>query len=208
MAGLCTLANVKVALFPTGYTDTTDDALIQLYIDAVTGEVAEYTGRQFVTDAAPTDYYFDIARSGTRSLYIASGVQSVTTLSFATTSQPASGGTYTAITAAHVLLRPVIQERRSGFPADTIVISDLNTQLGGGFSIGYNTVKATMTCGFATVPAEIERLALALVVRRWQARKGGQTDTLGADDFGGPTLRFTSGEERMLLERYVDPSVG
>lgn len=207
MAGLCTLANVKLALFPTGYTDTTDDTTLQSYIDGVTGEVAEYTSRQFVTDAAPTDYYLDIGRA-TKSLYIPAGVQSVTTLSFATTSQPASGGTYTAITAAHVLLRPLPVDRRSGFPADTIVVSDLNTQISAGFYVGYNTVKATMTCGFATVPAEIERLALAIVVRRWQARKGGQTDTIGAPDFGGSVLRFTSPEERSVLDRYADPSVG
>lgn len=202
---LCTLANVKVALFPTGYTDVTDDALLTLYISAVTGEVAEYTGRQFETDAAPTAYYFDIAYRS-RSLYVPAGVQSVTSLEVATTSQPASGGTYTTVTAAHVLLRPLAMERRAGFPADTIVISDLNTA--SWFSPGYNTVRATMTCGFAAVPAEIERLAVALVIRRFQARKGGQADTIGGDDFGGPSLRFMSTDERMLLDRYSDPSVG
>lgn len=207
MAGLCTLANVKLAVFPTSYTDTTDDATLQLYIDAVTGEVAEYTGRQFVTDASATDYYFDIGRPS-KSLYVASGVQSVTALSFATTSQPASGGTYTAITAAHVLLRPLLADRRAGFPADTIVVSDLNTQVSAGFYVGYNTVKATMTCGFAAVPAEIERMALACVVRRWQARKGGQLDSIGASDFGGPALRFMAPEEKALLDRYADVSVG
>lgn len=208
MAGLCTLANVKLAIFPTSYTDTTDDATLQLYIDAVTGEVAEYTSRQFVTDAAPTDYYFDVSRTGTRSLYVAAGVQSVTTLSFATTSQPASGGTYTALTAAHVLLRPLPVDRRAGFPADTVIVSDLNTQMPAGFYVGYNTVKATMTCGFAAVPAEIERVAVAMVVRRWQARRGGQLDSIGAPDFGGDVLRFTSPEERAVLDRYADPSVG
>ena len=39
MAGLCTLANVKLVLFPTGYTDTTDDTILQSYIDAFTAEV-------------------------------------------------------------------------------------------------------------------------------------------------------------------------
>ena len=207
MAGLCTLANVKVALFPTGYTDTTDDALIQLYIDAVTGEVQEYTQRQFVSDTGATDYYLDIGRA-TKSLYIAQGVQGAPTVSFATVSQPASGGTYTAITAAHVLLRPLLADRRSGFPADTIVISDLNTQIAAGFYVGYNTVKVNGIFGFAAVPAEIERLAVALVVRRWQARKGGQSDSIGPSDFGGDVLRFMAGDERALLDRYQDPSVG
>lgn len=205
MAGLCTLANVKVAVFPTGYTDTTDDTLLQLYIDAVTGEVAEYTGRQFVTDAAPTAYYFDIAYRS-RSLFVPAGVQSVATLEYATTSQPAAGGTYATVTAANVLLRPLPVDRRAGFPADTIMISNLDTTAW--FHPGYNTVRATMTCGFAAVPAEIERLAVAVVVRRWQARKGGQTDTIGADDFGGTLLRFMAPEEKALLDRYADPSVG
>lgn len=207
MAGLCTLANVKLVLFPTGYTDTTDDTMLQLYIDAFTGEVQEYTSRQFVTDAAPTDYYFDIpGTSSYRSLYIPNGVQSVTFFGWATKSQPASGGTYTTTTAANVLLRPMVQDRRAGFPADTIIISDLD--LVTTFTPGLNTIKVTMTCGFATVPAEIERLAVANVVRRWQARKGGQSDSIGTSDFGGPVLRFMSAEERSLLDRYVDVTVG
>jgi len=207
MAGLCTLANVKLALFPTGYTDTTDDALLQLYIDAFTGEVQEYTDRQFVSDAAPTDYYFDIPGfTPNRSLYIENGVQSVTFLGFAKVSQPASGGTYTTVTAANILLRPLVQDRKPGFPADTILISDLDVT--SAFYPGFNTVKVTMTCGFAAVPPEIERLAVANIVRRWQARKGGQSDSIGASDFGGPLLRFMSAEERALLDRYVDPTVG
>jgi hypothetical protein len=207
MAGLCTLANVKVALFSTGFTDTVDDALLQLYIDAVTGEVQEYTCRQFVTDAAPSDYYFDIAgNSPNRSLYVANGVQSCTALGFAKVSQPASGGTYTSVTAANILLRPLAVDRRAGFPADTIVISDLD--LTTYFYPGYNTVKATMTCGFAAIPAEIERLALALVIRRWQARKGGQGTDIGAGDFGGSVLHAIWPEERALLDRYVDVAVG
>jgi hypothetical protein len=205
MAGLCTLANVKLAIFPTSYTDTTDDVTLQLYIDAVTGEVQEYTGRQFVSDTGATDYYFDVAALS-RTLYIAQGVQSVTAVSYAKTSQPASGGTYTAITAANILLRPLAQVRRSGFPADTLVITD--TDAISWFYPGYNTVKVNGTLGFATVPAEIERLAVAIVVRRWQARRGGQSNDIGASDFGGPILRFMSGEERSLLERYVDVSVG
>jgi hypothetical protein len=199
------VADVKVALFPTGYTDTNDDALIQAYIDAVTGEVAEYTGRQFVT-VPSTDYYFDIARPS-RSIYVPAGVQSVTTLGFATASQPATGGSYTTITAAHVLIRPLAADRRSGFPGDVIVVSDLNTQLSA-FTVGYNTVKANMTCGFAAVPAEIERLAVALVVDRFQTRKGSNTGTLGPADFGGPFTGRMGAEEKMLLDRYSDVSVG
>lgn len=206
MAGLCTLANVKLALFPTGYTDTADDTTLQLYIDAITSEVAEYTSRQFVTDASASDYYFDIPyRCST--LYIPQGVQSVTSVGYAKTSQPASGGTYTTITAANVLLRPLAKDRRgAAWPADTIVITDLDTT--SVFYPGYNTVKVVGVFGFATVPADIERLAVACVVRRFQARKGGQSDTLGGNDFGGTALRFMAAEERALLDRYADPSVG
>lgn len=207
MADLCTLANVKVALFPTGATDTTDDALLQLYISAVTQEVQEYTARQFVTDAGSTDYYFDIpGNSPYRSLFIPNGVQSVSFLGFAKVSQPASGGTYTTVTAANVLLRPLAQDRRAGFPADTVAISDLDVT--SAFYPGYNTVKLTAICGFATVPADIERLAVTLVIRQWQARKGGQSNDIGPSDFGGPILRFMGGDEKAILDRYSDPSVG
>lgn len=205
--GLCTLANVKLALFPTGFTDTTDDATLTLYIDAVSREIQEYTGRQFETDAAPVAYKFDVpGTTPTRSLYIQQGVQSFTFFGFATVSQPQSAGSYTAVTASNILLRPQLQDRRPGFPADTLVVSDLD--LTTRFYPGYNTISVTGTFGFAAVPPDIERIALAIIVRRWQARKGGQTDTIGPPDFGGDVLRFTSPEERAVLNRYRHVTVG
>lgn len=207
MADLVTLANVKLAIFPTSYTDTTDDTTIQAYITRVNAEIQEYTQRQFIGDSAAADYYFDVSRQG-KSLYISQGIQDTPTptVSYATKSQPASGGTYTAVTAANVLLRPLAAERRAGFPADTVVISDLDTTAW--FYPGYNTVKVNAKLGFAAVPADIEGVALAIVVRRWQARKGGQTDSIGAPDYGGTLLRFTSPEERAVLDRYADVTVG
>lgn len=208
MPDLTTLAAVKLAIFPTGATDTNDDTILTSYLTALTQEVQEYTHRQFITDAAPTVYLFDVEDHGpARSVYVPKGVQSVASLGFATASQPDDGsGTYTTVTAANVLLRPRVQDRRPGFPADTIQVSDLD--LTTRFYPGFNTIKVTMTCGFAAVPADIERLAVAVIVRRWQARKGGQADIIGASDFGGPMLRFTSGEERELLDRYSDPQIG
>lgn len=206
MAGLCTLANLKLAIFPTSYTDTTDDTTLQLYIDRLTDEVQEYCSRQFVGDTGASDYYFDVDRKS-RSLYVPDGITSVATVSYAQTSQPASGGTYTAVTAANVLLRPLAGDRRQGFPADTIVISDVDTTAAA-FYPGYNTVKVNMIRGWPAVPATIEGLAIAVITRRWQARRGGQADSVGSSDFGGPLLRFMSAEERMTLDRYADPSVG
>jgi hypothetical protein len=206
MAGLCTLANVKLALFPTGYTDTTDDTVIQSYIDALTDEVQEYTGRQFVVDSGATDYYFDVDRKS-RKLVIPQGIATVSTVGYALTSQPATGGTYTTVNAAYVLLRPLLVDRRQGFPADSIEISDLDTT-SSAFYPGYNTVKINGTLGFPTVPATIERLAVAIVIRRWQARRGGQSDTIGPPGFDGSILRFMSPEERATLDRYVDVPVG
>jgi hypothetical protein len=205
VAGLCTLANLKLVLMPTSYTDTTDDTTLQLYIDRFTDEVQEYCCRQFVVDSGSTDYYFDIDRVS-KELYIPDGISTVATVGYATTSQPASGGTYTTITAANVLLRPLLADRRQGFPADTIVISDLDTT--SRFYPGYNTVKVNMAKGFPTVPATIEGVAIAVIARRWQARRGGQADSVGSSDFGGPLLRFMSAEEHMTLERYVEPAVG
>lgn len=207
MADLVSLATVKLAIFPTSYTDTTDDTTIQAYITRVNAEIQEYTQRQFLGDTSAADYYFDVSRQG-KSLYISQGIQDspTPTVAYANRSQPASGGTYTTVTAANVLLRPLAAERRQGFPADTIVISDLDVTAW--FYPGYNTVKVNAKLGFAAVPADIEGVALAIVVRRWQARKGGQTDTIGAPDFGGTLLRFMSPEERAVLDRYADITVG
>ena len=205
MAGLCTLANLKLVLFPTSYTDATDDAVLQLYIDALTDEIQEYTCRMFVGDAALTDYYYDIPRTTTQ-LYVPEGINTLNTVGYATTTQPASGGTYTTITATNYFLRPLPQDRRVDFPADTIVITP--TDAVDQFYPGYNTVKINAKLGFAAVPAAIERIAIAIITRRWQARRGGQADGIGTSDFGGPLLRFTSAEEMRVLDRYVDPGIG
>src|SRR3954470_1309144 len=98
---LCTTAQVKSRL---NITDGTDDALISELIDQVSGWVETYVGRKLVAEDATT-YVFDTEAGYV--LRIPRGIRSITSMGVApTVHQPDTGGTYTVIPAADILLRP------------------------------------------------------------------------------------------------------
>jgi hypothetical protein len=203
VAGLCSLTNLKLTIRDA---DTVDDTILQLYIDALTDEVQDYTKRQFVADAAAADYYFDGPLEFARELAVPSGFSGTITVGYAMVSQPASGGTYTTITAASVLQRPLAAYRRPGFPADRIVISDLDLTAAG-FYPGYNTVKINMARGFAAVPPALERWAVAVLAMRFNSRTSGGPDS-GPDDFGGSLLSSLTAGQLSFLDQYAYQVVG
>lgn len=203
MADLCTLADVKLRLWPDGdTTDTTSDSLLNEFIPQATEDIQGYCGRQFVADTVDVAYYFDM-RARTRVLYVPKGIFSVTTLEVAVQTQPPSGGTYTTMAATTYNLRPTAANRTlgPGQPPDELELSD--SPSGQTFYAGYNTVRLTGKLGWLSVPVTINAVALAAVIRRYAARQSGQVPFIGGEGFGGPTLRYTSPEEREQLDRYA-----
>lgn len=169
---LCTTAQVKTRL---GITDAGVDALISEYIDQVSDWISEYTGRKLVPDAGAT-YTFDTLRGSI--IEIPRGIRAVTSLGLSAVDQPDSGGTYTTVAAADIALRPLTQDRPTGWPAFRVVV------LGGAWrvSTARNGAKIVGDFGFAAAPPEVQGVALDAVVAAFKSRKMGTSGVIGGDD--------------------------
>ncbi len=199
---ICSLWDVKQRLNVgvSGTADTADDELLLEIIGQVTSEIQNYTARRFVRSPASgtSTFYFDVAFTG-KTLRVPQGIASATTLEVATQTQPETAGTFSTVTSTDWFLRPVTAERDFGWPATSIVISDLS---GSWFYAGYNTVRLTGAIGWNTVPADVSAIAQKAVVRNFQARQSGQADLIGSSEFGSRLLRMLAPEERDQLTAY------
>lgn len=201
---LASLYDAKQRLGIDPSTTTEDENLLEI-ITQVSAEIHGYTGRRFARSpsSGTSTFYFDVERTG-RVLRIPQGIASMTTLEVATSSQPETGGTFTTVPAAEWFLRPVTAERSYGWPATSVHISDLSSSY---FADGYNTVRAVMALGFASVPYDIQAVALSAVVRNHMS-KGAPG---GVTALAGPTgqmviLRGIGPQEMQTLDRYRVPN--
>lgn len=203
---LATTAQIKGRLFPAGVTDGVDDALISELIDQCSAYVQSYTGRKFVAETAAT-YTFD-TESGFV-LRVPRGIRTVTSMSIATLShQPDSGGTYSTVLAATILLRPLAVDRPEGWPATEIRLSRATTSV---FSTIENGATVTGNFGWATTPLDITAVTIDAVVAAYASRKNGASSTLGADELALPPWSQFFGHgspQRGTLDRYKHWAIG
>jgi hypothetical protein len=171
---LCTTAQVKVRL---GITDATDDSMISEMIDEVSGWIEGYTGRSFVPETAVT-YQFDT--TGGYSVRIPRGIRSVTAAGYSKTSQPDTGGTYTAIASptTNLLFRPSTVDLPIGWPATEVI---LLPSTGISFATVFNGLTLTGNFGFAATPVDMQGVAIDAVVAAYQAHGNGASAVIGAD---------------------------
>jgi hypothetical protein len=175
MAQLVTLAQVKQRVFPVGLADAAEDALLTELIEQASDYMQELAGRGFTPEAGVT-YLTDTAAGST--IPVARGIRAVTALLVARTDQPDDGtGTYTAIDAADILLRPSPIDRRPGWPATAIMLRGTSARL----SEAINGAKITGDFGFVAVPPAVQAIALDAVAAAYTAKEAGDSDAIGAD---------------------------
>lgn len=197
MAQLTTTAKVKARI---GITDATDDALISELIDQVSDFIQDYTGRWFTPHDAQT---FVVDTASGSEIDVPRGVRAVTALGLASSDQPDTAGTYSALTPiSRVVLRPSPLERRDGWPATRILI----TGGAAAFAVAaVNGASITGDFGFAAVPPAIEAIATDAVVTAYSARNAGASEVVGAGATAiEPWSRFFGAGTAQLetLERY------
>jgi len=169
---LCSTYDVEQRLFGTAtVSDNVRETLIDI-IRGVSSEIEDFVGCWLAprpTDPASTmTLRFDVERA-TRRLWLVRGnrhvgIRTLTALNLATTSQPETGGTYTAGTLADVFIRPQPTADTQGWRLE---LTDIPT---GGFAYffaGYNMVETTGSFGPAAVPYWVQEIALAAVTRRF-----------------------------------------
>jgi hypothetical protein len=174
---LCSLYDVRQRIGLTASQVTEDENLLE-FIRQASAFIEEETGRWFAprpTDPASTvTYRFDVERTS-RKLWLVRGnrnvgIRTLTAINLATTSQPETGGTYTAGTLADILLRP---KPTTDGPASRLEITDIPTGSFSYFWAGYNTVEATGSFGWESVPRDVQAAAADLVVTMHRGRADG-----------------------------------
>lgn len=198
---LTTTAKVKARL---NITDALQDALISEIIDQVSDEIQVYTRRKLVPPSPDNDqtFYFD-TRVG-HILWIPYGIRSVTTMSIAATDQPDDGtGTYLAVTASTILLRPVPIERRPGWPATQLRLTQSPIDVRIPFRTAANGAMIVGKFGWAATPPAVERIATAASVAEYLDRK--RSGRRGAEGLDLPML--LGAQDLASLARFR-PGVG
>lgn len=175
---IVTLADVKLRL---GIADGTDDALLTGYIEDLTDWLEDLTQRKLVPEVGAT-YTVDTTSGST--IYVPRGIRTVTALSVASSSQPDTGGTYSAVLAAQVLVRPLPIDRRPGWPGTRLLIQGSYARLGNWL----NGATITGDWGFAATPPRLHELAIDAIGAAYLARQGGGAEA-GAE--GTPIYPWT-----------------
>jgi hypothetical protein len=178
--------------------DTTDDALIGSIVDQVNQfiESPEGCGRILAPITSAT-YLAD--GDGMRRLYFPRGLRSVTELKIG----DYTGDTLDVIAATDYFLRPLAQDRKPGWPAMWIELSDRPAGAHTVFAKGFETVSITATSGWAAIPDDIIDVALTTCVRAWHARQSGQADIVGNDETGAPLVsRYVAGFHWSTIRAY------
>jgi hypothetical protein len=198
--------NVKLRLGrATGGGDTADDILIAKYCDWVNGRMEQIMGRAVAPYTVAGPYLFDGAavRKNGRMLPIKQGIQSVTVVRV----KASTSASFQTVPIGDIKIRPHSQERPVGWPGTQLWMVDepSSTNPMGMFpTIGMDTIEVTAVLGWAVIPDELTDVGETVTVRAFQARRTGQSDTVGADAQGQAIIsRILAAEFREVLARYA-----
>jgi hypothetical protein len=206
---LCSVADVSQRMFGTSTTTANQTEMILDIIRGVSADIEGYVGRWLAprpTNPASTMTLLFDNDGYSRSLlleqgHVIAGVRSVTVVGVATSSQPETGGTFTSATLADVLIRP---RPTADGPGLRLVLSDVAGSINR-FYPGYNTVSVTGSFGFASVPADIQEVAIAAVTKRFLGKETAAAIVSLGPEGGVTILSDLSPANRATLLRYAWP---
>lgn len=203
---LVTLAQARARCGITDGTDTSDDTLLAELITDLSDWISDYVAPVSLIAETAATYYVDTIAGSV--IAFPRGVRAISSLSIATSDQPDDGsGTYTAVTAADIWLRPLAQDRKPGWPATAIVLRGTGT---GRLVTARAGAKIVGNFGFATVPARIQEVALNAIAQAYTTRARQAGGVIGEDDTPvAPWAEFfgRGSPQRATLNRFR-PGVG
>ena len=202
---LVTITQVKNRLDPSGTVNTNDDALLTELVEQVTSFVQGFTGRRIVAEDAATKLFDTIYGNVLR---IPLGIRTITSIGVASTHQPPTGGSYTTLTPASVLMRPIASDLPQGWPFLEVRLPRTNTQ--GLFSTAENGCTITGNFGWAATPPDLAAVCIDATVVAFQMRRNGASSAIGPDATQlPPWVAYFSptSPQRATLERYRYGSV-
>lgn len=203
MTAYTTLAELKIRLGlggTAGTAVTDDDTLLASYVTSTNAWIEHETWRPIGPTTGGTatfDGYGDVSSDGL-SLYVNTGVRSITTLTVASE----TGGTPVEVQDDVVIL-PREQNRRSGWPGFEVRFKDIVAGSVGSFSRGYGNIVLIGDTGWASIPSNLSELGYRVAIRAWHARNAGQQDIIGVDETGDPIVsRFASSMDWRILRSF------
>lgn len=196
------LANISQIKAHLNITDTTDDTLLAELLVQVSSWIEGYTGRKLTPEDAAT-YTFDTNAGYV--LRVPKGIRSITSMGIASmANQPDTGGVYTTVAAASILLRPRSGDLPLGWPPTEVWLSrGANTTPV--FGTIQNGCTITGNFGFAATPPDVQAVAIDATVAAYAVRKMGASGVIGMEDTAVvPWVRFFSrgSPQRGTLDRY------
>lgn len=200
MAELVTRVQIKARL---DISDVADDALIDELNATVSDWIIDYTRRALIAEPDAT-YVVDTSAGSV--IEFPRGLRAVTSLGIAQTDQPDAGGTYIAVAAADILLRPSPSERRPGWPAERILIRGAVGQL----RAVLNGARIVGDVGFAAVPARVQEVALDAITQAFTMRgkpAGGAIGPEGTRTVDVATLFGPGSPQLETLQRFRVPGM-
>jgi hypothetical protein len=179
-----------------GITDVTDDTVLGTICDQVNQYIETFTGR-VLAPVTSGDFLLDVPEPTDR-LYFPRGLRSVS----AVTVGDYTGAARVALASGDYFLRPAAHDRRPGWPATWLHLSDACATRSY-FPAGYDIVKVTGTTGWDAIPDDITEVALTAATRAWHGVQSAQTDVVGTDEMGRPVVsRFFSARDLGTLRTY------
>lgn len=185
-----------------GISDTNSDTELALVVAGVNDLLEGYIGAP-VGDGGTAARTFDVDEP-TKSLWLRHGIRPGTspTVEYKTS----TAGDFTAVASGNFVFRPHDWDRPTNWPAMELMLVDDSTP--SRFYPGYDTVRITPDpddggWGWASVPAELQRIGDVLAVRMFQSRQSGDTLAIGSTEFGAAIVRFLPEPEyQTVLEKY------
>ena len=197
----------------SGPMSANDGELILEKIRQVSVAIENYIGQWLAprpTDpASTTTLLFDVPWTSyyaSRSLLLSrgsriTGIRTLSALSTATIDQPDVGGVYTAATLSEVLIRPWPSTDEPGLRLELVRTSSSL------FYPGRNTVTATGSFGYASVPADIQGVAIRAAARRFIGKGAGGVAIAVGPAGTEVLLPDMSGADRITLGQYKIPNI-
>jgi hypothetical protein len=200
---ICSVYDVVQLLTDSTTANPSRDENILEAIRQVTAAMELYCSRWLVPHpTSPTStmpVLFDVGRMS-RELWVESeqrmmGIRTLSSLGIASSSQPETGGSYTAATLTNVVLRP---RPTADGPASKIVFTDTS---GGLFYPGYNTVQVVGSFGPASAAYDLQGVGARAALRRVLGKGASGAIAIGPEgtEFLLPDM---SGSDRRTLDLH------
>lgn len=195
---ICSLYDVEQRI---GALSVNDRETVVDIIRRIGAQIEGYCERWFIPRPASGTSTFLVHTQSGYLLRFPKGITSISTLSIASSNQPPTGGSYTAVASTGFWLDPQLAERTPGWPATRIVLSSTGSARFYDAEFGASIVGQA---GWPAVPADIQGIAQDAVIRAFIGKESAASAVSVGPSGAITLLRGMSPENLATLDWYRD----